>query len=297
MTAQEAAAARIAAIEQLQAQLAGGVTQAQKLLYEDLLERLQDTLDDPTVIAEILTAYRVSVAAPLATYYAQSILALPGLTESYFAALDVAGYKALRAPLAGFLEKRFGVTAAGAPVPGGYLSTIIGDTTAQRELLAYAYEAQASGVGLTAYRKGLESLVVGADVHTQGLMGRLYQGSYDTFNQADRQLQHIAADTLGLTAYLYQGGLIDTSRPFCKARNGKVFTDAEIKTWGTSKDKLGGYTKKAEGLFSGKTDPYDPFVDAGGYSCRHGLHSIPNTVALRLRPDLKEDEQGRLVVI
>jgi hypothetical protein len=296
MTPQQAAAARSAAIEEMQAKLAGAVTQAQRLLYEDLLERLQDTLDDPTIIAEILTAYRVSVAVPLATYYAQSILTLPGLTESYFAALDVAGYQALRALLASFLEARFGVTATGAAVPGGYLSTVIGDTTAQRELLAYAYEAQASGVGLTAYRKGMEQLVTGADVHTQGLMGRLYKEAGDMFNQADRTLQKMSADTLGLSAYLYQGGLIDTSRPFCKARNGKAFTNAEVKTWGTSKDKLGGYTKKAEGMFSGKTDPYDPFVDCGGYSCRHGLHAIPNVVVLRLRPDLREDEMGRLVV-
>lgn len=291
---QRLALERTKAVEQLIAQLDGAVSVAQRELLEGLLARAGETLDDPMLLPQFMAEYTQAVAVPLATFYAQQVLQLPSLNVAYFQALDVRGYQQLRAPLTSFLEQRFGITAAGAPVPGGWLSTLTGDTTAQRELLSYAYQAQASGQGLTAYKQGLQALVTGGNGAT-GLMQQLYKGAADTFSQADRSLQGIAADRLGLKAYLYQGGLIKSSRPFCVKRNGKVWTDAEIRTWGTAKDATGGYTNKAAGEFSGKTDPYDPMVDCGGHSCRHTLHGIPNLIALRFRPDLEENDDGELV--
>lgn len=296
MTPTEAAAQRLAAIEDLQAQLAGHVETAQRELLRGLLERLEDSYADPSTLAAVMAEYQAAVALPLAVFYAQALLTLPLHTETYFAALDVAGYQALRAPLASFLEGRLGVTAAGQPVAGGWLSTIVGDTTAQREVLQYAYQAQASGVGLQAYRAGLTDLVAGANSATQGLIGKLYSEAADSFNQNDRQLQQLSAQRLGLTAYLYQGGLIATSRAFCKVRNGKVFLDWEVEAFGSKADAYGGYTNKAEGLFSGKSTPYDPKTDLGGYGCRHGLHAIPNLVAIRMRPELAENEEGELYI-
>jgi hypothetical protein len=296
MTPTEAAAQRLAAITDLQAQLAGHIDTAQRELLRGLLARLEDTYADPSTLAAILAEYQATVALPLAVFYAQALLTLPLHTATYFAALDVAGYQALRAPLASFLERRLGVTAAGQPVAGGWLSTIVGDTTAQREVLAYAYQAQASGVGLEAYRVGLTDLVAGANNATQGLIGKLYREAADSFNQNDRQLQQLSAQRLGLSAYLYQGGLIATSRAFCKVRNGKVFLDWEVEAFGTKADAYGGYTNKTEGLFSGKSLPYDPFVDCGGWGCRHGLSAIPNLVAIRLRPELAENDRGELYI-
>jgi hypothetical protein len=294
MTPTEAAAQRLVAITDLQAQLAGHIDTAQRELLRGLLARLEDTYADPSTLASILAEYQAAVALPLAVFYAQALLTLPLHTATYFAALDVAGYQQLRAPLASFLEQRLGITSTGQPVAGGWLSTIIGDTTAQREVLTYAYQAQASGAGLEAYRAGLTDLVAGANNATQGLIGKLYREAADSFNQNDRQLQQLSAQRLGLTAYLYQGGLIASSRPFCVTRSGKVFLDWEVEAFGTKADAYGGYTNKAEGLFSGKSQPYDPFVDCGGHGCRHGLSAIPNLVALRLRPELAENDKGEL---
>lgn len=295
MTPEQAARARLQAIEALQAQLSGYVDTAQRELLSGLLTRLQETLDDPLALAPLLAEYTQAVAVPLALAYAESLLTLPGLQVDYFASLGLTNYAALKRPLASFLETRFGITAAGEIVPGGYLSTLVGDTTAQRALLQYAYQAQASGVGLAGYRAGLEQLVVG-NGPGKGLMHALYQEAYDTYNQADRALSQVAAKELGLQAYLYQGGLIKSSRLFCRKRDGKVFTDFEIARFGTSKDAYGGYTNKAEGMFSGKSEPYDPVVDLGGYGCRHGLSPIPNVVALRMRADLGEDKDGKLYI-
>ena len=293
---EQLAAQRVAAIEALEAQLAGHVSEAQRLLYEGLLARLQDIHADPGILPGLLAEYTNTVLLPLAGFYAEQLLALPGLNVEYFAGLELADYARLRAPLTSFLTQRLGVDAAGAVVPGGYLSLLQGDTTVAKQVLTYAYQSQASGAGLTAYRDGLNALILGGDATALGVVQSLYKSSGDDFAQADRMLQTIAAKELGLSAFLYQGGLIVGSRAFCKVRNGRVFVDFEIAKFGTSKDSYGGYTNKAEGLFSGKPDPYDPMTDCGGYSCRHHWHGVPNVTALRMRPDLGESEKGELYI-
>jgi hypothetical protein len=93
---------------------------------------------------------------------------------------------------------------------------------------------------------------------------------------------------MGYQCALYQGGIIATTRPFCKKRNGKVFTRDEIKLFGTSKDKFGGYERKGDGYFKGKyKSGYNPLTDAGCYNCRHFYNWISNRLAIRLRPELK----------
>jgi hypothetical protein len=294
MTPEQLAQQRLQAIADLQAQLSGQVDAAQRQLYERLLAQLQAIHADPTLLPVLLQQYTNTVLVPLAAAYGQAMLYLPGYNVSYFEQLEVADYQRLRAPLAEFLAQRLGLDAAGNVVPGGYLSTIAADTTISRQVLSYAYQAQASGVGLEGYKDGLNALVLGGDQAAQGVVQQLYRDSYDTFNQNDRALQTIAARELGLKAAIYQGGLIDSSRPFCVARNGQCFVDFEIAKFGTKADPYGGYAKKSEGYFSGKPDPYDPLTDCGGYHCRHGWHYVPNVVALRMRPDLKETEKGEL---
>ena len=294
MNPAELAAARVAAIAQLEAALAGAVTRAQQLLFEGILAQLQATLDDPLTLAPLLADFQATVAAPLAAFYAEQLLQLPALNVDYFQSLGITNYKALRRPLAGFLEARFGVNAAGDLVPGGYLSALAGDTTAQRELLRFAYTAQASGTSITAYRAGLEQLVTGGNT-AKGLMQTLYDNAGDAFSEADRSLQQVAKERLGLKMALYQGGIIATTRPFCLKRNGKVFTDAEIALFGTKEDSFGGYKRKEGGYFAGKVEPYQPEINCGGANCRHTWHYLPVQVGLTFRPDLMENDNGELV--
>ena len=286
LTPAQLAARRVAAIADLEAQLAGHVEAAQRLLLDGLLARLSDIHADPGLLPALLQEYSATVLAPLAAFYGQSLLGLPALNVSYFQALDVAGYQQLRAPLADFLAARLGIDAAGTLVPGGYLSSIAADTTVARSVLTYAYSAQASGMGINAYREGLQTLVTGTDAVAKGVVQQLYASAGEDYAEADRTLHLVAARKLGLTAYLYQGGLINSSRSFCVVRNGKVFTEAEIARFGTKDDHYGGYSDKAEGMFSGKTEPYDPLINAGGWNCRHFFHAIPASLAVAMRPDL-----------
>jgi hypothetical protein len=296
MSPQDLAAARLQAIANLEQQLQGSVDAAQRKLYERLLTELQSLHENPSLLPVLLEAYRQQILVPLALTYAQQLLHLPGLSLAYFDGLGVVDFAKLRAPLTDYLAAKLGVDAAGAVVPGGLLSTLQGDTTIARAVLTYAYQAQAAGLGLQAYREGLNALVLGGNQQAHGLVQGLYRSSGDDFAQADRALQVISGKELGLSAALYQGGLIDSSRPFCVARNGRVFLDSEIAKFGTSADAYGGYSNKSAGQFNGKPSPYDPYTMCGGYSCRHHWHYVPAVVALRMRADLTQDEKGELYI-
>lgn len=296
---QEAARKRSAAIQSLEDLLNQHVEEAQKLLWEGLLARLKDIHADAATLPLLLTEYANTVLAPLAAFYGQSLLHLPGLQLDYFAALGLTDYQRLRAPLTGFLTARLGLDSAGNLLPGGYLSATMGAVKdgLTKQVLTYAYSAQASGVGLNAYRDGLNALVLGSGSGAAlGVVQQLYKSAADDFSQADRMLQKLSAKELGLRAALYQGGIIASTRLFCEVRNGRCFVDFEIARFGSKEDAYGGYTRKSEGLFAGKTDPYDPWTDCGGHNCRHTWHFVPNVTALRMRPDLAENDKGELFI-
>ena len=142
----------------------------------------------------------------------------------------------------------------------------------------------------------MKQLVLGGDKPAEGLVQQLYSEAMDDFSRNDRALQTISGERLGLTASLYQGGLIASSRAFCKVRNGKVFLSSEVAKFGTKEDAYGGYTNKSLGEFSGKTDPYNAETDLGGHGCRHTRHFIPNSIARSMRADLGENDKGELVI-
>jgi hypothetical protein len=107
------------------------------------------------------------------------------------------------------------------------------------------------------------NLLVNGDADTVGRLERATrQIVSDTFALSDRAVTNTVAEQLGLTWYLYVGGLLDTTRPFCKARNGKYFRKEEVQSWAT----LGDWAGRMAG-----TDEKTIFVTAGGYNCQHSI--------------------------
>jgi hypothetical protein len=91
----------------------------------------------------------------------------------------------------------------------------------------------------------------------------------DTFALSDRAVTNEVAEQLGLEYYLYTGGLINTTRPFCKARNGKFFKKSEVESWGA----LGNWEGRMEG-----TNEKTIFQTAGGYNCQHSILPVSEAV-------------------
>jgi len=115
-------------------------------------------------------------------------------------------------------------------------------------------------------------LLIEGDADTVGRLERATrQIVSDTFALSDRALTNAVAEQLDVKWYRYVGGLMDTTRPFCKARNGKFFSKAEVESWGV---------QDWEGKMAG-TDSKTIFVTAGGYNCQHSIlpvaeSAVPN---------------------
>lgn len=170
---------------------------------------------------------------------------------------------------------------------GSLLYNILSDRTAIAAIKTVIMTGITTGLTITGLRIALKETVL---KRGGGLVKSLFEERLpDPYVKVDRFIGKKYATALELTYAIYQGGTIGTSRDFCIERNNKVFSRDEIAAFGTPQDEFGGYTDKSAGEFQGKTDPYEPFEDLGGYNCRHFLSYISDELAFTLRPEL----QGR----
>jgi hypothetical protein len=166
-----------------------------------------------------------------------------------------------------------GITNRGGLVENGYLNRLLTDQGIRNQVKDTMFKSIVAQKGYQATKSGLKDFIVG-NPDKAGALQKYYRNFvYDTFNQVDRTQQKMFADKLKMTYAIFEGGLIKTSRPFCKARNGKVFSSEEIEKFDP---------KEA------KPPNYNPVTDLGGYGCRHHLNWIPETLAFALRPDLRQ---------
>ena len=107
-----------------------------------------------------------------------------------------------------------------------------------------------------------------------GSLAKYYRNFvYDTISATDRIVGMEYANSKGYEFAIYEGGIIKTSRKFCKDRNGKVFHKTEIEKFDPP---------------TAKQANYNPFIDLSGYGCRHHLNWISTKLALRYRPEAKD---------
>lgn len=116
--------------------------------------------------------------------------------------------------------------------------------------------------------KQVEAFVKGNDQVDGRMLSYTRNKVKDTLFQYARAYQNSVTADLKLVWYLYAGGLIDTSRPFCQSRAGKYFHEDEIKSWASlqwaGKDNL--------------TTESSIFILVGGHSCLHQLIAVHDSV-------------------
>tara|TARA_B110000285_G_scaffold128369_1_gene144628 strand:+ start:110 stop:1966 length:1857 start_codon:yes stop_codon:yes gene_type:complete len=110
---------------------------------------------------------------------------------------------------------------------------------------------------------------------------RMYasQQAHDSIMQFDAQFTKYKAEEAGITSFKYTGTNIITTRDFCRARVGNVYTEEEARSiWAAN--------------WKGKSGS-DPFIDRGGYRCRHSF--IPYDPAWDLEDDvdIKEEKPNK----
>lgn len=164
---------------------------------------------------------------------------------------------------------------------GGYLDSLLQDVTVRNSIKKLSTREVIKGTGFKGFKKGLEKYIIG-DKEKLGAFRQHYRNyAYDIFVQVDREESSLMATELDLQYFIYQGGLIDTSRPFCVKRDGKVFSTEEAEDWVND-------PWIQENLKKGTIATYNPVVDCGLYGCRHSIRYISREVAETIRPDLKK---------
>lgn len=160
-------------------------------------------------------------------------------------------------------------------IPGGYFESLFTNANVGQRVAALVNQAITQKMPLAQFQKTFRAVFVGAP--GQGMLERYWRtNSFDLYQRLDRTANLIYADRLGLDYAVYSGTLEEDSRPFCIERVNQVFSRPEIAGW----EKL---------QFQGKPKiGYDPFVDCGGFQCRHTLSWISDEIAAHLRPELKE---------
>ena len=98
----------------------------------------------------------------------------------------------------------------------------------------------------------------GADILGENMRKYSSQIAHDSIMQFDGQFTKYKGDEAGITSYKYTGTSITTTRDFCRRNLNRVFTEEEARSvwFGQS--------------WAGKSGS-DPFVNRGGYRCRHSF--------------------------
>lgn len=191
-------------------------------------------------------------------------------------------------------DLRFGLK-GGKFYPGGFLDSVLKENNPQalKRLLSKMVSAQ---VNTSAFIKYLRAYFRGKE----GFEAKFTWFAFDVYQQYDATYNATLADKLGLTNFIYQGGLIEDSRDFCAAHDGKVWTVKEAEKWDEWRPIDGtypeGYEVKAKDLYSVPSylgyPGYNPLYDRGGYRCRHQLSYISDELAKRLRPVKNKNEKS-----
>ena len=215
-----------------------------------------------------------TLTADVLTPFANSLIQSTSLSAEYYVAL---GFKQTvidnltRNKV--FIERRIGIDAKGRLLKNQYLYSL-GQTAEVRQTLKdYVIRSLTGDVSFKDFQLGFRNLVIGnrrqKGLATTGVLQRYFdQYAYDSFNQFDEVANSQLAKGLNLEHFVYEGSIIDTTRPFCKKRAGKAFKVSDTKNWKNDPDLIDKKTK----------DSYRPLIERGRYRCRHFIKYITEAV-------------------
>ena len=127
-----------------------------------------------------------------------------------------------------------------------------------------------TGQSFTDAVKSLRVFIEGNE-NIEGTLERyVKQVAKDAFSVSDRQYTQTITNDLEIEWYVYRGGLVSDSRPFCIMNNAHYFHKKEIEDFGNGIDVDGSKLTSDElkGRIKG-TNSSTIFVYCGGYSCNH----------------------------
>ena len=161
------------------------------------------------------------------------------------------------------ISRKLGITSTGQVITGGFLDTIANSNILKLELKNIVINGISSKLSITELNKLMKEAILGTATKDSKLMRYFKLYIHDSVYKTSRAYDKVIADELGVKNFLYANDIIKTSRDFCMSRAYKIFSRTEINSWKELK-------------YPYFPEPYDPFIDCGGYNCRHWLIPASN---------------------
>lgn len=153
----------------------------------------------------------------------------------------------------------------GKVIQGSYIYRLGKMDAIRNQIADYIINSLANRADWKSFQQGMKDLIVGNKKVDGSLIRYSKQYVHDTARQASQTIDNAFADKFGLVYFLYFGDEIETTRPFCRSRFGKVFHKDDVKSW---PDDLPYFQPN-----------YNFFIDRGGYNCRHQIRWITRSEA------------------
>lgn len=125
-----------------------------------------------------------------------------------------------------------------------------------------------SGGQFSGFLEQIRTYVLGNDQVEGRAMSYTRTYLRDSLFTYARTYQQAITDDLGLEFYLYSGGVIDKTRPFCEERAGKYFSHKEIEAMASLE-----WAGKKQG-----TTESSIFLFCGGWNCGHQLIPVHESI-------------------
>lgn len=125
-----------------------------------------------------------------------------------------------------------------------------------------------SGGSYSGFQEQLRTFIKGSDKAEGRLLKYVRTYTSDILFNYSRAWQQAVTADLKLEYYLYSGGLMDKSRPFCVERAGLFFSHKEVESWAAL--DWGGKNPL--------TTKSSIFIFCGGFSCHHSLIPVSQLI-------------------
>jgi hypothetical protein len=222
-------------------------------------------------------------------------------SDKYFATLPMSNE--MRTILRGAVKKakqlmsyRVGISAQnGKLLKNGFLQRFIEDTSVRQQVQQLTMRYVTGQGEFKSFVNELRDMILG-DENKDGAVEKYYKTyAYDSYSEYDNAYSESIASDVGLRAFIYQGGIMESTRLFCEEHNNHVYTRAEAETWPQwtpsqaeyhdfsnekNANKVPSYIKNYPG--------YQPLINLGGFNCRHYLTWISDEMAIGMRPELAD---------
>jgi hypothetical protein len=232
------------------------------LAKANMIERVFDELGDNEM-------------KPILKRFAEKLLAISGRNAEYYLLSGQDAAKVDRiAKDVSHIRAIIGIDKKGELLNNGYLSRLGRNDLAREQIKNYLLTSIATKQNVTQFERGLRNIITTTKDVNGAIIGYWTQYAFDTYAKV-REVDNLHfADELKLNYFIYQGGIIKTSRAFCIRKNGKVFSrDEALRDW----------PKDSTLIDQKHLASYKPLIDRGRNNCRHFLMWITDERANELK--------------